>query len=595
MDAARIRRWIREAYEHAELARLRAAHAHIETQLQGPAGQMSLTNESGTRDAKTGWPVNKLGEMVRTYLPHIAGESIEPSIEPDGVGDRGAAKVLELRVGQVLEDAAYGREDEQGVIGSLLTVGCWWVGRYDGPRLACSCSATIEIGAPMIRAVRPEHLVVDPSADRWSNINSIGDWYPAERDVLVEMARAGLIGLTEEDVMSLPLLWDVQNGNSEADSVGSLNDGEDKDKYLIPLVGLWEVTYREMGVWYTCTVPSTGSSLEKFVSEPTPVDPTKMPEGYPYVTLLLDPLTKGLVPTSPALAMLDAHHYALDIARKAVEQIQTLRRRHVVQRGSQIEKAMNEPGDEKYIPGDPKEAPAEIIEGGLTEEAVQAYAFLEKLGSTFGPNIELVGGKGSPEDTAAGTSLLAGQGAIVLGRWTKAVLNARAECVKRVAAIVSAEQTAEGEPEVLAFPMPDGSVAGLTWPPPTDLSYQRYRFRASPTGGSAGMDPRARLRSLFELFAGIRGIAEFLVMLGQDPSEAFKAIADMSAMPEIKRLLPTQAGLMQDMQVVQQLVQRGQLQMGGGMGGPAGGPTPPGQGPQTQRGQVVSDQARRVP
>jgi hypothetical protein len=284
------------------------------------------------------------------------------------------------------------------------------------------------------------------------------------------------------------------------------------------------------------------------------------------------------------MAMLDAHHYALDIARKAVEQIQTLRRRHVVQRGSQIEKAMNEPGDEKYIAGDPKEAPAEVIEGGLTEEAVQAYAFLERLGSTFGPNIELVGGKGSPEDTAAGTSLLAGQGAIVLGRWTKAVLNARAECVKRVAAIVSADE----EAQTLAMPLPDGSVAGLVWPPPTDLSYQRYRFRVSPTGGSAGMDPRARLRSLFELFAGIRGIAEFLVMLGQDPSEAFKAIADMSAMPEIKRLLPTQAGLMQDMQMVQQLVQGGQLQIGGTV-------TPPGQGPQTQRGQVVSDQARRVP
>ncbi len=586
MDAARIRKWIREAYEHAELSRLRLAHAHIEKQLQGPAGEETLTRENGTRDAKTGWPVNKLGEMVRTYLPHIAGESIEPSIEPDGVGDRGAAKLLELRVGQVLEDAAYTREDEQGVIASLLTIGCWWVGRYEGPRLACACSATIEQGAPMIRAVRPEHLVVDPSADRWSTINSIGDWYPAERDVLVELARQGLIALTEEEVMALPLLWDIQNGSHDADSVGALNDGQEKDKYLIPLVGLWEVTYREMGVWYTCTVPSTGHGLEKFVVPPTPVDPAKMPEGYPYVTLLLDPLTKGLVPTSPALAMLDAHHYALDIARKAVEQIQTLRRRHVVQRGSQIEKAMNEPGDEKYIAGDPKEAPAEVIEGGLTEEAVQAYAFLEKLGSTFGPNIELAGGKGSPEETAAGTSLLAGQGAIVLGRWTNAVLKARAECVKRVAAIVGAEQ----EPQTLAMPLPDGSVAGVFWPPPTDLSYQRYRFRVSPTGGSAGMDPRARLRSLFELFAGIRGIAEFLVMLGQDPSEAFKAIADMSAMPEIKRLLPTQAGLMQDMQVVQQLVQSGQLQMGG-----PGGPTPPGQGPQTQGGQVVSDQARRVP
>ena len=385
MDASRIRKWIREAYEHAELSRLRIAHAHIEKQLQGPAGEMTLTRENGTRDAKTGWPVNKLGEMVRTYLPHIAGESIEPSIEPDGVGDRGAAKVLELRVGQVLEDAAYGREDEQGVIASLLTIGCWWVGRYEGPRLACSCSATIEIGAPMIRAVRPEHMVVDPSADRWSNINSIGDWYPAERDVLLAMAKQGLIGLTEEDVLGLPLLWDVRNGGHDADSVGSLNDGADKDKYLIPLVGLWEVTYREMGVWYTCTVPSTGHGLEKFVVEPTPVDPAKMPEGYPYVTLLLDPLTKGLVPTSPALAMLDAHHYALDIARKAVEQIQTLRRRHVVQRGSQIEKAMNEPGDEKYIPGEPRRRPRRSSRAGSPRRRCRRTRSLRSSDRRSGP------------------------------------------------------------------------------------------------------------------------------------------------------------------------------------------------------------------
>lgn len=274
----------------------------------------------------------------------------------------------------------------------------------------------------------------------------------------------------------------------------------------------------------------------------------------------------------------------------SVQSIEELERKYVIKPGAQdMAMRLQERGGETTIAGDPASI-AEFIRGGMVKELLEGLAFLENVGKMVGPNIALAGGQADPGDSATASSILAGNAAVVMGDWKKAISAGRTKVLRRVAALLL-----QGEDRrEYAMPVAPGRSIPLVWDASTrDISYDQYRYTIKPSSNTAGMDPRAKLRSLFEVLSALPSLLQLVIGTGNDPQKALQVIEDLAGLPELGEMFPTGDMAQIQMQMFQMLAQGGKA-MPQGMGG--GGPGMLAQaGPATSVGQMNSDRARAIP
>lgn len=576
--AAKLLRFIHHSRnsKNSPVKHLRDFYRFAEEQTAGP--WWKTMQPLGTRAAKDRRPKNPLGEMVRTYHPHLMGDMLKPLVEPTGVGDRGSAKMLEMKLNQWADDAKYAKEDEKRVLSSLLCAGVTYISRREGGQAVATEASTLDLGQPSVLFIPLDRLVVGEDEQDWDEAD-MGHVYPVDRQALL----AANIG-NETLLNDLPNIWER---HADLDSLRQeFGGGGGEDAHLRDLVYLYEFCFSFQGRRFCCTLPPT-QGRDEFVVEPYEL--VGEPEGSRYNVTALNTLPGHLNPISPAMVMMDAHLAQTGIVAKMMEQVENLERKYVGEPGAQDSiLRLKEKGSDKFIIG--KGKIQEFIVGGLVKEAVEALALFEGMGAKIGPNVEQQGGREDPSNTATGASILAGNAAVAMGSWKRQIDQARTKDLRRVAALL----LQGGDEQTFMFTTSTGQQVPLVWTPGNiDLSWQQFRFKVKPTSAAGGMDARAKLRSLFEVGSMLPPFMQFFCgMLKADPAKVMRVVSDLSEMPELDEILPSNdtQGLMA--QMFQMLAQNGQATPGGGAGG-----SPPqlGSGPMTKVGQMNSDVSRRIP
>lgn len=580
-DAARLLRFIDAARQskHSPIYHLTRFYKLAEEEVAGPWWKKH--HDMGSRDASVRRPINPLGEMVRTYHPHLIGDQILPVVEPSGLGSRSSAKMLEYRLRQWVDDAAFDQHDERCVLDSLLCCGAYYVFRREGGMQVATEEGTLDQGQPGVIRVAVPHMVIDPNADQWDTASGIGHWVEVDRQAMLAQG----IG-DEKLLMQIPNIWE----NLDETKLDNRREGGpgDTDQYIDDRILLWEFTFSNMGKRYRCMLPPT-KGADGFVVLPFPLD--KEPEGSPYVVTALNSMPSSLMPVSPAMGKMDEHLARVGIYAKIMKQIEDLERKYVVKPGAQdMVMRIKDKHADSFITGDPA-AIGEFIVGGMLKELVEAQGFLQAEGQNTGPNIQLAGGQSQPGTTATSNSILAGNAAVVMGKWKQSVDDGRTKVLRRVAAML----LDGGDVQTFPFTASSGQVYPLTWDANTlDISYDQYRYKIKPSSSTSGMDGRAKLRSLFEILTALPAVLQVLVgMLHADPAKVMRVISDMAEQPALDELLPSADSQQIQTQILAYLTQQGQAKPGQA-GQPGTGVAAPGPSPSmapllTQGAQLQSD------
>lgn len=554
MSARRLLKAIEHFDGAEEIARLRRFSTFARQEVAGPwHGQF---HEVGARRWQDRRPISPLGEMFRTYLPHLIGMGVKPSIEPDGIGERGAAKMLELRVAQAYKDMGYDRHDYDMVASAILGVGIMYVG-YRGPIQSAAptdTTGTEEAGSPFVQCIDVERFIPDAGATHWHAGTLFAHWTQVDREQLIEQ------GFGNADVLKdIPNVWDdsVLEQYNRGGRAQILN-GRDHEWYLDDRIWLIEACYQRGGVWYSCVLPPW-DGIEEFVVPPQEI--SNEPEGHRYVFCVLSHLPGMAQPHSPAMAKMDMHLGKSGAASKLLHQIEITTRKPVGAPGSQetVESLMDMDKDEEPVFADP-ESIKEVVYGGMVKELVEGYQFLDELDQTIGANVAQAGGSSDPSDTATGSSILAGNAGVILGHLRDRVEQARVQIMQRVSAML----LASGDTRTLTMTGPGGVQIPLVWDAKSlDISWQSMKYRVRTSAPADQMPPAQKIDALFKIMLALPQVLPVFQALGADPGKVMDELADEAGLPMLARLVPTASNAATAVQTLQMMTQAGQATVGG--------------------------------
>jgi len=581
ITAGRLIEHARRCFTHKRLRHAREFYAMAQREMAGPWFEACPSLTSRAWDA---WrPVNSLGQACRTYLPHILGEKIEPVLSPGALGVRGHVKLLEMRLNRWIADSGYLAEDEAGIIDSMLCMGIWYVARRDGGVAMAVDNTTLDMGEPMAKRIDIGQFVFDPRCMRIDESPIVGHRYDVDREAMY----AAQIG--DPNVLAkVPNVWervgDEESGRGEGSD--ERDGAADPEDYLDDRIALWDLCFVRGGRRFCCTVGSLHDNGAGFVIEPYEI--VDEPEGWRYVTLGLDTVPGRHLPSSPAMAMMDYHLSRDRVLAKMMTEIEEIGRDLVVDKSQsklamQIQKP-NQTGRSRTLYGDPSKI-KELVRGGATKPTLEAFGLLTELGKETGPNVDVLGGQeGKASESATSASIRAGNGAVIVGRWKAKANEARANIMRRVTAML----LQSGDRLAMPMELPGGEVP-VIWDAAElsrDISYDQFQYKIRVSNGAAGMDQRAKLRTLVELFTmAIPQAVQTAAMLGADPAKVMRVIADESGFAELDEMLPTMDSAQVKQAAAAMLQRAGVVQTGAGAG----------MGPTTMVGQLNADGARAIP
>lgn len=569
-DAGRLGKFIQAAHTSKELSARRSHRSEIMRAIRG-------RHWDGVRaDDANEEPVNPLLSMFQTYLGHLLNDAT-PVVEPGIAGTRGDAEMVQLLLRQAIEDTEYAQDDAEQVADSVLGEGIMYIARSSSMTPTTVGEEQVDEGYPSTARIGIDDFFMDPNASRPRAAAGLGHQMLCDRQQMLDA------GIGDREV--LEGLDSITEQTSNPSTKGSSTQEGDRqaidDELLSDVIRLWEINFRHRGRWYAATL-SSGDASARFVVKPYPIGELE-PEGHRYIITNLSKIPGFMWGVSPALALLDSHRARQEAARRCSSEIRELARRYVATHGNEkaVEGLMSKRTPPNGVVFSPDGKIAEFIKGGLYEQAVEAFTFLESLGRSFGPNVDQLGGKDDPGDSATASSILAGNGATILASWRSAIDTGRSEGLRRMAAILTSSQMDRR----LSIPGPFGEPIPMLWlATQRRLSWDHFRYSVAPRSTDTNLDANMRLRRLFEILTTVPNVLASITQLGGDPQVALRAIATLSERPEIAEIWPSQ-----DRDKVRAAVQQMLLQKSQSMTGPSGA------GPQARVGLMNSDYSRRMP
>ena len=563
ISAKRLLRAIEHFDGADEISKLRRFVQLARKEVAGPwHGEF---HDLGSRRWQDRRPISPLGEMFRTYMPHLIGMGVRPSVEPDGIGERGAAKMLELRLAQAFKDCDYDRHDYDMVASAILGVGIMYVG-YRGPMQEASAVDTTgseEPGSPFVQSIDIERFIPDASATHWHAGTMFAHWTQVDREQLMAQGYGN-----PEVLKDIPNVWeDAVLEQYHRGGRVQVADGRDQEWYLDDRIWLIECCFAKAGKWYSCVLPPWDGA-DEFVVPPQEI--VNEPEGHRYVFCGLSKLPGMAQPHSPAMAKMDIHLGKAGAAAKLLNQIEVTNRKVVGAEGAQeaVDRIMDLDKPEDVVFADPSTV-TEIVTGGMVKELVEGYSFLDALDQTIGANVAQAGGSKDVSDTATGASILAGNAGVVLGHLRDQVEQARVKVMQRVSAML----LASGDKRTLTMTGPGGVQIPLEWDAESlDISWQSMKYRVRTSKPADAMPPAQEIDALFKIMLALPQVLPVFQALGADPGKVMDELADQSGIAMLSRLIPTSSNAAVAVQTLQLMSQAGQAAVGGPAAGVPGSP-----------------------
>jgi hypothetical protein len=258
---------------------------------------------------------------------------------------------------------------------------------------------THDTGQPFADNVDLEDFVFDVAAKRWDQIQFCGNRYCLPYEAVMDLKIFG-----KADVQPTGYFRNTNEGGDER--VTSLtNEGQSYgDESYMDMIELWDIwlPYEQMLV----TVPAAPDGGFDNTEAHRIIEWTGPEEG-PYYRLGFGEVPGNILPTSPAMQLIDLHDLSNRVFRKLGRQTERQKTLTVVASGAEEDgRRIGMADDGDMIRADRPESTREVSYGGVDQNSLAFFVQLRQMFSYLGGNLDTMGGLSRAADTVGQEQLI---------------------------------------------------------------------------------------------------------------------------------------------------------------------------------------------
>ena len=343
-------------------------------------------------------PVNLMEMALSIYKRQVAARSPQVLVTSDNPLAAPVATNFELALNLLLDEIGFEETLHRWVVDAMFAMGIIKCGI--SPDASSEIMGfTHDTGQPFADNVDLEDFVFDVAAKRWDQIQFCGNRYCLPYEAVMDLKIFG-----KADVQPTGYFRNTNEGGDER--VTSLtNEGQSYgDESYMDMIELWDIwlPYEQMLV----TVPAAPDGGFDNTEAHRIIEWTGPEEG-PYYRLGFGEVPGNILPTSPAMQLIDLHDLSNRVFRKLGRQTERQKTLTVVASGAEEDgRRIGMADDGDMIRADRPESTREVSYGGVDQNSLAFFVQLRQMFSYLGGNLDTMGGLSRAADTVGQEQLI---------------------------------------------------------------------------------------------------------------------------------------------------------------------------------------------
>tara|TARA_R100000458_G_scaffold59215_2_gene69151 strand:- start:527 stop:2260 length:1734 start_codon:yes stop_codon:yes gene_type:complete len=476
-------------------------------------------------------PVNLMEMALSIYKRQVAARSPQVLVTSDNPAAAPIAGNFELALNILLKEIGFEETLHRWVVDAMFAMGIIKCG------IAPDASSEImgfthDTGQPFADNVDLEDFVFDVAAKRWDQIQFCGNRYCLPYEAVMDLKIFG----KNADVQPTTQFRNTNEGGDER--VTSLtNEGESygNESYM-DMIELWDLwlPYEQVLV----TVPASPDGGFDQTDAYRVIEWTGPEEG-PYYRLGFGEVPGNILPTSPAMQLIDLHDLSNRVFRKLGRQTERQKTLTVVQSGSEEDgRRVGMADDGDIIRSDRPDSTREVSYGGVDQNSLAFFVQLRQMFSYIGGNLDTMGGLGKAADTVGQEKLISQSASTKISDMQAAVSNGVQQVVIALAKYLYHDPVAS--PRIYKkIPNTEVTVKADFGPEMRQIDFIDYNIDIAPYSMQS-RSPAERVQTVSQTVANfIMPMAQNLQSMGLtfDMPEFVETVAKYSNTPELQNII----------------------------------------------------------
>tara|TARA_R100000458_G_scaffold31319_1_gene28725 strand:+ start:1289 stop:3094 length:1806 start_codon:yes stop_codon:yes gene_type:complete len=476
-------------------------------------------------------PVNLMEMALSIYKRQVAARSPQVLVTSDNPAASAVADNFELSLNLLLKEIGFEETLHRWVVDAMFAMGIIKCGI--SPDASSEIMGfTHDTGQPFADNVDLEDFVFDVAAKRWDQIQFCGNRYCLPYEAVMDLKIFG----KNADIKPNSYLGNTNEGGDER--VTSLtNQGQSYgDESYMDMIELWDMwlPYEQVLVTIPAAPDGGFDSNEHFrVIEWTG------PEEGPYYRLGFGEVPGNVLPTSPAMQLIDLHDLSNRVFRKLGRQAERQKTLTVVQSGAEEDgRRVGMADDGDIIRADRPESTREMSYGGVDQNSLAFMVQLRQMFSYLGGNLDTMGGLGRAADTVGQEKLISQSASTKISDMQAAVSSAVTQVVTALAKYLYHDPVAS--PRIYKkIPNTEITVKADFGPEMREIDFIDYEIDIAPYSMQS-RSPAERVQTVSQTVANfILPMAQNLQNMGLtlDMPEFINIVAKYSNTPELQDIV----------------------------------------------------------
>ena len=476
-------------------------------------------------------PVNLMEMALSIYKRQVAARSPQVLVTSDNPAAVAVAGNFELALNILLKEIGFEETLHRWVVDAMFAMGIIKCGI--SPDASSEIMGfTHDTGQPFADNVDLEDFVFDVAAKRWDQIQFCGNRYCLPYEAVMDLKIFG----KNADVHPNGQFRNTNEGGDER--VTSLtNEGESygNESYM-DMIELWDLwlPYEQVLV----TVPASPDGGFDQTDAYRVIEWTGPEEG-PYYRLGFGEVPGNILPTSPAMQLIDLHDLSNRVFRKLGRQTERQKTLTVVQSGAEEDgRRVGMADDGDIIRADRPESTREISYGGVDQNSLAFFVQLRQMFSYLGGNLDTMGGLGKAADTVGQEKLISQSASTKISDMQAAVSSGVQQVVVALAKYLYHDPVAS--PRIYKkIPNTEVTVKADFGPEMRQIDFIDYNIDIAPYSMQS-RSPAERVQTVSQTVANfIMPMAQNLQSMGLtfDMPEFVETVAKYSNTPELQNII----------------------------------------------------------
>ena len=476
-------------------------------------------------------PVNLMEMALSIYKRQVAARSPQVLVTSDNPAASPIANNFELALNILLKEIGFEETLHRWVVDAMFAMGIIKCGI--SPDASSEIMGfTHDTGQPFADNVDLEDFVFDVAAKRWDQIQFCGNRYCLPYEAVMDLNIFG----KNADVHPTGQFRNTNEGGDER--VTSLtNEGESygNESYM-DMIELWDLWLPYEQVLVTVPASPDGGFTQ---TDAYRVIEWTGPEEGPYHRLGFGEVPGNILPTSPAMQLIDLHDLSNRVFRKLGRQTERQKTLTVVQSGAEEDgRRVGMADDGDIIRADRPESTKEISYGGGDQNSLAFFVQLRQMFSYIGGNLDTMGGLGKAADTVGQEKLISQSASTKISDMQAAVSSGVKGVVTSLAKYLYHDPVAS--PRIYKkIPNTDITVKVEFGPEMREIDFIDYEIDIAPYSMQS-RSPAERVQTVSQTVANfIMPMAENLQSMGLtfDMPEFIETVAKYSNTPELQNIV----------------------------------------------------------